>query len=112
MRIHRVLLVAVIPFFGIVCQADAVSLTPQQESVLRHFKTSEKSVKDAVWTSQWMLKLGRYDDGSSQDGFAQYACEILADNGLRGRGMSVQIIDIAKLVRTGRWIKLGEAHCR
>lgn len=72
---------------------------------------SEPSVLDAVWTSNTMFKVGRYDDGSSQDGFALYVCETLREYGAN-QGTSTQVIDILELVNNSKWVTLGEARCR
>lgn len=58
-----------------------------------------------------MFKVGVLDNGTERDGYADYVCSVLVERGLRGKGISVQVIDIAKLVRTNKWVKLGEAHC-
>lgn len=90
-------------------QAQATSA--QQRIVLRYLNSgAEPQVKDATWTSDTMLKVGMLDNRSPRDGFAQYLCEELASQGVRG--IRVQVIDIAKLVRTDKWVKLGEAVCR
>jgi hypothetical protein len=57
-----------------------------------------------------MLKLGMFNNGSSRDGYAQYMCEELTSRGIRQ--VSVQVIDIALLVRQDKWVKLGESRCR
>lgn len=59
-----------------------------------------------------MFKVGVIDNGSSRDGYAQYVCEAMGDSGLNGRGISVQVIDIQKLVGTNKWVKLGERRCK
>lgn len=90
-------------------QADS----QQREAVQKYFKGGhEKTAKDSTWTSDRMFKVGVIDDGTSRDLYASYVCGVLvADFGLRGRGISVQIIDIVKLVRTDKWVKLGESRC-
>ena len=84
--------------------------TAQQQAVLRSLKSgNEPQVKDATWTSARMLKLGMLSNGTPRDGYAQYMCQELASQGVRG--VSVQVIDIAQLVRTDKWVKMGEAQC-
>lgn len=91
--------------------AQAQATGAQKQAVLAYLKSgAEPRVKDATWTSDRMLKVGVLDDGTPRDGYAQYLCEELASRGVKGA--SVQVIDIAKLVRTDKWVKLGEAHCR
>lgn len=82
------------------------------DQVLAHFKGgSEPTVKDAVWTSEDMFKVGVIDDRTSRDGFALYVCGVLNENGFRGKDVGVQVIDIVKLTAKGKWVKLGEARC-
>lgn len=101
-------LLAAIPLFAFA----ATELTAKQNEVTAYFKGGEeKSVLDAVWTSSSMFKVGRYDTGSSQNGYAQYVCEVLREYGVSA-GNSVQVIDIVKLSRDSKWVKLGEARCR
>ena len=51
------------------------------------------------------------DDKKPRDGYANYVCEVLYDYGFKGLGIWVQVVDIARLKQTGKWVKLGEAHC-
>ena len=88
----------------------AASLSPSHDRVLKQFKNgSEKTAKDALWTSPKMFKVGVLNDGTSRDGYAQYVCQVVADAGLKG--VSVQVIDIQKLVKSNKWEKLGEQFC-
>ncbi|EXA69808.1 hypothetical protein J503_0812 [Acinetobacter baumannii 984213] len=82
-----------------------------RQAVVEHFKSNEKIAKDSVWTSKTMFKVGVLDDGNNRDGYANYVCQVLEDYGFKGSSISVQVIDIQKLVSTNKWIKLGEAHC-
>jgi hypothetical protein len=97
----------------LVCSiGSAASPTAKHDAVLRALKNSEPTVKDAVWTSPRVLKVGVLDTGKNRDGYAQYLCEVIGEHGLSGEGISVQVIDIAKLVKTDKWVKLGERQCR
>jgi hypothetical protein len=90
--------------------ATAQATQAQQRAVLAHLKSGEEpTVKDAMFTSDRMLKVGVLDNNTPRDGYASYMCQVLADKGVRG--VRVQVIDIAKLVRTDKWVKLGEAGC-
>ncbi|MDX8160981.1 hypothetical protein [Acinetobacter pittii] len=89
---------------------NKVSDTARQ-AVVEHFKKNERIAKDSVWTSKKMFKVGVLDNGKNRDGYASYVCQTLDDFGFKGAGISVQIIDIQKLVNTNKWIKLGEAQC-
>ena len=91
------------------CQAQ----TPAHERALARFKSSaEPAARDAIWTTPAIFKVGVVDNGTPRSGYAAYVCSTLAEFGFAGRGVWVQIIDIAKLQRTGEWVKLGESRCK
>jgi hypothetical protein len=93
-------------------QASADTYSAQHEKVRKLFQSNEeKTVKDAVWTSRDILKVGVIDDGSRRDGYADYVCQVLYSYGFKGKKVWVQVIDIVKLTRNGDWVKLGESHC-
>lgn len=93
-------------------QSNDLKLTSKQSEVQRYFQSGkEPKVKDALWTSQKIFKVGVIDDKTPRDGYANYVCEVLYDYGFKGLGIWVQVVDIARLKQTGKWVKLGEAHC-
>lgn len=89
------------------------SFSPAHDAVLKQFKNPkiEKTAKDAIWTKRDIFKVGVIPNGGSRDGYANYVCEVLYEHGFKGDKVWVQIIDIVKLTRTGKWEKLGEAKC-
>lgn len=102
---------SVLAAFPVASQGSKYSA--RHESIEAHFKGSaEPTAKDALWTSRNIFKVGVMDNGSNRDGYAQYVCNELYARGFKGERVWVQIIDIAKLVRTDKWVKLGEAHCQ
>lgn len=87
-------------------------MTPAHDEVKKLFNSeAEPTSKDATWTTPKIFKVGVLDDGSSRNGYASYVCEVMYEHGFKGKGIWVQVIDIALLVRTGKWQKLGEAKC-
>lgn len=93
------------------CSSEKTGVDEEtQLAVVAELKDSEKAVKDAVWTSPTMLKVGVLDDGTRRDGLARYFCQRLHERGLKGKQLTVQIVDIVKVTQ-GNWIKLGESHC-
>lgn len=97
---------------GLICATHLAGYAQSaaHNAVLTQFKGgSEPTVKDAIWTSPKMFKVGVLDDGTNRNGFAAYVCSEAAAAGLKG--ISVQVIDIAKLKNTGKWVKLGEKQC-
>lgn len=93
-------------------KGDPSWMTQAHRNVLAHFQASEPKVKDAIWTRPDVFKVGVYDDGSKRDGFALYVCQVLAENGFGGDRVTVQVVDIVRLVANGEWIKLGSARCQ
>lgn len=85
--------------------------SPLHNRVAEHIVTSEKSVFEAVWFNQNYLRVTRYATGSSQDGFAEYLCYSLKDAGYKGPPVTLEIIDVVKLVRQKKWDVIGEANC-
>lgn len=71
----------------------------------------EPKVKDAMWASLTLLKVGVLDDGSNRKGFASYICEKTAEAGLNTVGLRVKVIDISKLVHSNTEIELGKVNC-
>lgn len=102
----------VIVLAALVCAAHlpAFAQSAAHDALLAQFKSkSESTAKDAIWTSPKMFKVGVIDNGNNRDGFAEYVCGEIAASGLKG--ISVQVIDIAKLKGAGKWVKLGEKYC-
>lgn len=89
---------------------DLSDFKKAQQRVVDHFKT-EKLARDSVWANNQLFKVGVLDDGTERDGYAQYVCQVLVDYGFGGKEIRVEIIDIAKLVRTEKWVVLGSARC-
>ena len=92
--------------------ADENKLTDAKKTeIVAYFKGDEEpSVEDALFSSS-TLSLGMHNDGSSRDGFAKYACQILQSEFNVKETVIVNIIDIDKLVFADKWEKLGKANC-
>lgn len=92
----------------IACTAAGISA---REKIKQQFKGPEEpTAKDAIWTSETMFKVGVIDNGLDRSGYADYVCGEINAAGIRQ--VDVQIIDIAKLARQNKWVKLGTAKCR
>lgn len=82
------------------------------ERVKNHFISDEEpTAKDATWTAPDIFKVAVFDDGTPRDGYAESVCMILAEHGFRGKRIWVQIIDMGKILREKRFVKLGEHWC-
>jgi hypothetical protein len=91
----------------------AASYSANHDKVMNYFKSSqEKSVLDAAWTGEEFFAVGRFNDGTRQNGFAIYVCEILYDYGFKGKKVSVNVIDIVILNNSGDWESIGYAVCK
>ena len=90
----------------------AESFGPQHDKIISFFQgETEPRALDATWDSESVFKIGAMDDGKNQDEFATYACGILYNEGFRGKGVEVTIIDIQKLAYKQKWVTLGKATC-
>lgn len=84
----------------------------QHKTVQDIFRSnSEPVAKDALWTAPHIFKVGVINNGTSRDGYAQYVCGVLYEEGFRGKKIWVQIVDVVKLKNKGEWEKIGEARC-
>lgn len=92
--------------------AGAYSPDNIRASIQKRFQSSqEPTAKDAIWTTRGTFKVGVTDNGKNRDGYAEYVCSIVREHGVKDQ-VRVEIIDILKLVRTNKWIKLGECICQ
>ncbi len=82
-----------------------------QKSISQKLIATEPRVKDAAWSTSTTLLVGVLNDGSRRDGYASYICQVLYEDGLKGIGVWVKVIDIEKLVRDNTRAVLGEARC-
>lgn len=89
------------------------NIDKQRDDAKQYFLSEkEPTVKDATWTKPLMFKVGVIDDGTNRDGFAHYVCETLRhDFKISDTGLTVEVIDVEKLVKTDKWIALGRAVC-
>ncbi|TDV64564.1 hypothetical protein [Pseudomonas sp. LP_7_YM] len=70
----------------------------------------EPKVKDATWMTDSNLYAGVFDDRSRRDGFADYIRSVAGDHGVSPE--LAKIIDIVKLVRTGKFVEIGKSVCK
>lgn len=82
------------------------------KSVLR----SERKIKDFLYQPgqavEWLV--GVISDGSSQIGYANYVCEIIAEKGAMTAETRVRIVDVVKMSRgsSPRAADLGTINCK
>lgn len=70
----------------------------------------ENAVRSAAWLNRKPASLlaGVIDDGSRQDGYAEYLCTVLADHEIQGA--IVRVMDVASAARS-EGQDLGRADC-
>lgn len=71
----------------------------------------EKQIRDVHWPTAKRLKVGVLDNGRPRDGYAMYVCEVLREHGLGRIGITIHVVDILKLARQNKEVRLGESHC-
>lgn len=84
---------------------------PAQKAFVTYLVKSgkEPKVKDATWATDRNLYVGVIDDKTRRDGYADYICSVADDHGVTPK--LVKVIDIVKLVRTGKFVELGRSRC-
>jgi len=106
-------LTALVFLFTLTTNLYAKSYGAQHDKVVKLFQSNEeKTAKDAIWTASNIFKVGVINDGSNRNGYAQYICSVLDDYGFKNKGIWVQVIDIIKLTKNSKWVKLGESRCK
>jgi hypothetical protein len=83
----------------------------KRKAIAQKLVATEVKIKDAVWASSGTLLVALHDDGTSRDGYANYLCNILYEEGLTGKMVIVKVIDIDILVSKNKWVPLGRAFC-
>lgn len=104
-------------FFAMILATPALiyaeSFGPKYDKIITFFQgETEPSALDAIWESRTLFKIGVIDDGSNWEDYANYACEILYNEGLKGQAIEVKIIDIQKLAYKKQWVTLGQTTCQ
>lgn len=104
-------------FFAVILTTPALiyaeSFGPKYDKIITFFQSeTEPSALDATWESKTTFKIGVLDEGSNWDNYANYACEILYNEGLKGQGIEVKIIDLHQLAYKKKWVTLGHATCK
>ncbi|RLB72209.1 MAG: hypothetical protein DRH07_05240 [Deltaproteobacteria bacterium] len=103
-------------FFAIILTTPALihaeSFGPEYDKIVTFFQgQTEPEALDAIWESKTVFKVAVMDDGKSRDHYANYVCGILYNEGFRGQGVEVKIIDIEKLAYKNKWVTVGKAAC-
>jgi len=84
----------------------------KQKAVAQKPIKEEVKIKDAAWSTPGTLLVGVLNDGTNRNGYANYVCEVLYDEGLKGKKVIVKVIDIGVLVNQNKRVTLGQASCK
>lgn len=80
-----------------------------RQAVLAEVK-SGSTTKSAMWSQDMSLWISVIDDGTRRDGYAQYACEVVRQKGIRDY-VVVHVWDAFAMMRN-EFKELGKARCR
>jgi hypothetical protein len=90
----------------------AGSFGPHHDKVVSIFEgDDEPTAKFAVWSKPDTFKVGVIYEGSNRDDYARHVCKVLDDEGFRGRGVLVHVLDVVKLTQRNEWAVIGKARC-
>ncbi len=84
----------------------------QRAAFVQKFLGENKRIaKDAMWSTANVFRVGVIDDGTNRDLLASAYCQDVRDAGITG-SVTVNIMDIVKITRQNKWVKLGSQQCR
>ncbi len=111
-RVFTILLAMTIPFTVLTSYASADTDSAAREKVQRLFESDEEKIaQDAIWIGD-VFKVDVFDDGSNRDEYAANVCTVLSDHGIKGKDVSVMVVDYTKLLETRRTVVLGQTNCQ
>ena len=90
---------------------DEIKAKEALKSKVKNILIKEPKIKDVLWSSDNILQIGIFDDGTNRNGYAEYICLVLNENGFENQRTMVQLIDIVKLTQTGQYTELGKTFC-
>jgi hypothetical protein len=91
----------------------AGSFGPHHDKVVSIFEgDDEPTAQFAVWSKPDTFKVGVIYDGSNRDDYARHVCNVLNDEGFRGRDVLVHVLDVVKLTQRNEWVVIGKARCK
>lgn len=103
----KILMLALAILYASTTQA----LNPMHDKVVRLIRDTEKTVLSAQWADRDKLVLTRKNDGTKQDGFADYICYSIKESGYMGRAVDVFILSHTAATNRGKSVILGKANC-
>ncbi|WP_415911754.1 hypothetical protein [Neptuniibacter sp. QD37_11] len=85
--------------------------TLHQKIELRFQSKLEPIALDAAWINATTFKIGTTQQSENHDKFATYVCESINSHGLYHPELTVRIINLPRLMATGRQEILAEKNC-
>lgn len=85
----------------------------KRNAIAQKLVATEIKIKDAYWSTPGTLLVGVLNDGTKdRNGYARYVCEVLYEEGLMGKLVVVNVIDIGVLVNENKRVNLGHTVCK
>jgi len=82
----------------------------ERELIQELQSSNEPWAKDAMMSGS-NLYVGKYNVGSSENGYAEYTCQLAATY-MNAKNLVVVIVDILPFVKNGKVVKLGQVWCK
>ena len=88
-------------------------VSEEQVIVENYFIGSEEpKVLDALWADDNVFKVVVAVDGSNQDDYARYVCQVLNKKGFKDEALLVDVVNIEKPFLNGSWANIGSSKCK
>lgn len=74
--------------------------------------SDEPKVLDALWADDNIFKVVVAVDGTNQDDYARYVCQVLNKKGFKDEALLVDVVNIEKPFLDGSWVNIGSSQCK
>lgn len=97
-KITTLLLLSTLTLISCSSDMDLDYPVNEQQIIVENYfiGSGEPKVMDALWADEDTFKVVVSVDGSDQDVYAQYACNVLHENGFNHEALLVNVVDIDK----------------
>lgn len=93
-------------------KADSATRDPARLQIKEYLLSDkEPSVKDVMWFTPYTLSVAKFTNGGSEDGFADYICTVLQQHGWDDHKITVNVIDMRKVLKEKTFDIVGSANC-
>lgn len=113
-KITTIALLSTLPLISSASDMDLDYPVNEQQVIVENYfiGSDEPKVMDALWADEDTFKVVVSVDGSNQNDYAKYACQVLNSNGFNDEALIVDIVDIEKPFSDGSWVNIGSAKCK